>query len=259
MDEPDPKKRVAALVLHLLGHLFGVEHESSGVMRPNDETRRLELTDYSEEAKEIIRERLAAVADQRVEEREPVGSMKFIWRTLVSDPAGIFQDIMGYAPWRMPLYLGRYTAATAVTVIFLFLSAEAWELGGKLPASWLTTGAFFIVLLATLTIYLGQNFHQMGRVFSLREQLVRTRVVLFGALLLGISALWGSLFLIGLLVMAAFPKGVFAGWAGIEVQRLSIVHYAAFMATLGVGAGAFGGNLEEEAEIKAVFLFDEEA
>lgn len=46
--------------------------------------------------------------------------------------------------------------------------------------------------------------------------------------------------------------------AGLIRERLDLVHYANFMATLGVMAGAFGGNLEDESEIKAVLLFDEE-
>ena len=40
--------------------------------------------------------------------------------------------------------------------------------------------------------------------------------------------------------------------------RLPVAGYAAFMATLGVIAAALGGNLEEEGEIKAELLFDEE-
>jgi len=54
------------------------------------------------------------------------------------------------------------------------------------------------------------------------------------------------------------PLDVFARWAGVPPGRLSIPGYAAFMATIGVLAAALGGNLEEEAEIKAQLLFDEE-
>ena len=258
--EPDVVERLTGLTLHLLGHLFGLDHAYGGVMQATEEIERLAAADFSPAAVAEVEARLRTVADRRVEEegRTP-RRLRFVWDTLCSDPLGILTDMVDYAPWRMPVHLGRYTAATAVTVVFLFLSAEAWELGAHLSAAWLGVGAAVVVLLAALSIYVGQNFHQMGRITGLREQLVRTRIVLFGSLLVGIASLWLSLFVISLVVMSAFPEVVFAGWSGLDPESLSLSRYAAFMATLGVVAGAFGGNLEDEAEIKAVFLFDEES
>jgi len=259
MDDPEPADHLTGLALHLLGHLLGLSHEEAGVMRCTEETIHIRPEDYSPEARALVEARLARIADLRLEEREGAeGRLRFWWRTWMTDPIGILRDVFAYAPWRMPLYLGRYTAATAVTVIFLFLSAEAWELGARMHGDHLGLGAVLICFLAALSLYLGQNLHQMGRVATLREQLTRTRMILFGALLAGMGALWLALFTIGLVAMEAFPKAVFAGWAGVPPERLSLFHYAAFMANLGVVAGAFGGNLEEEAEIKAVLLFDEE-
>ncbi len=259
MERADPAAGIAGLALHLLGHLLGAEHESQGVMEASADPDRIRVQDYSQSTAGLIRERLARIADARVEEVPgPVSRLGFVWRTLRSDLRGIAAEITGNAPWRMPLQLGRYTAATAVTVVFIFLSAEAWELGAHLAPGWLALGAVVIMLLATLSLYLGQNLHQLGRVTMIREQLVRTRIVVFGSLLLGTAAQWLSLFLIALVVIHAFPREVFASWAGTPLERLDLVHYANFMATLGVMAGAFGGNLEDESEIKAVLLFDEE-
>lgn len=259
MERPDPATGVAALALHLLGHLLGAEHESQGIMEPSADPDRIQVQSYSESTAELIRERLARIADARVEEVPGARNcVSFVWRTLRSDLRGIADEVTGNAPWRMPLQLGRYTAATAVTVVFLFLSAEAWELGAHLAPGWLGAGALLIVLLATLSLYIGQNFHQLGRVTTIREQLVRTRIVVFGSLLLGTAAQWLSLFLVALVVVHAFPREVFASWAGASAAQLNLAHYAIFMATLGVLAGAFGGNLEDESEIKAVLLFDEE-
>ncbi len=253
------EERLAALALHLLGHLLGLGHSESGVMAETGEPDELSLASFSPRECERIGARLAAVADARVEERSlTAGTLPFLWQTVAANLSSIFRDIQGNAPWRMPLHLGRYTAATAVTVIFLFLSAEAWELGAHLRPLGLGVTAVTVVLLATASLYVGQNFHQMGRVATLREQLVRTRVVMLGSLLLGVGSLWVVLFLIGLGTMSLFPREVFQAWAGVEAGGLSLARYAAFMATLGVVAGAFGGNLEDEAEIKAVLLFDEE-
>ncbi|RMD79358.1 MAG: hypothetical protein D6809_03785, partial [Gammaproteobacteria bacterium] len=255
-DAPRPRRHLASLALHLLGHLLGLEHRPTGVMRPTSEAGLIEALAFDAQERERVRERLRAVADQRVEERGAVPWPVFLWRTLLADPGGLLRGILRRAPWRLPLQLGRYTAATAVTMIFLFLSAEAWELGAHLDGGWLAAGAVGVTLLATLALYLGQNLHQMARSATLREQLLRTQVMLFGTLLLAVVSLWATLFLVGLAAMAAFPEEVFRSWAGSE--EISLVRYASFMATLGVVAGALGGNLEEEEEIKAVLLFDEE-
>lgn len=258
MEHADPADGLAALALHLLGHLFGLSHDDVGVMAATTETDLLSCAPYPPAARAAVRARLAEAADARVEETGSRGSVSFYWRTLVGGWRGIAADIAGNAPWRMPVHLGRYTAATAVTMVFLFLSAEAWELGAQLPPALLATGVLLVVLGASASLYLGQNLHQMGRVATRREQLARTHLVLWGSLLVGTASLWLTLLLIGLGAMALFPRAVFASWTGLPAEELSLLHHTAFMATLGVVAAAFGGNLEEEAEIKAVLLFDEE-
>ncbi len=251
--------RVAALALHLLGHLFGLGHAESGPMRPFEEPAEASLEPYPPEQRETVVENLREVTDARLEEqRARWAALTFYWRAFWSDPRGIVRDILGVRPWNMPLYLGRLTAAAAVSLVYLLLTAESWEVGAHLGRAWLLAAPAASVLVATVFLFWGQNLSQVGREHGWREQLARTRIVLFGTLVLGLASLWFVLFAVSWAVAAALPLDVFAGWAGVPPERLSIPGYAAFMATIGVLAAALGGNLEEEAEIKAELLFDEE-
>ncbi len=252
-------ERMVALALHLLGHLFGLEHAETGPMRPFEEPEEMAVEPFPAWQLERVRRQLAESTDARLEEQgRRWGRVMFYWRAFWTDPRGIVRDIVGYRPWRMPLALGRLTAAAAVSLVYMLLAADSWEVGVALDRRWLMAGPVASVLLATLAVFWGQNIAQVGREHGWREQLARTHIVLFGTLLLGLGSLWVVLFLVSWGVAVLFPREVFAAWAHVSPGRLPVAAYAAFMATLGVIAAALGGNLEEEGEIKAELLFDEE-
>ncbi len=251
--------RIAGLALHLLGHLFGLSHADRGPMRPFEDPAEASLDPFPPEQRETAAANLREVTDARLEEqRARWAALTFYWKAFWSDPRGILRDILGARPWNMPLYLGRLTAAAAVSLVYLLLTAESWEVGAHLGRAWLLAAPAVTILVATAFLFWGQNLAQVGREHGWREQLARTRIVLFGTLVLGLASLWLVLFAVSWAVAAALPREVFARWAGLPPDRLSIPGYAGFMATLGVLAAALGGNLEEEGEIKAELLFDEE-
>ncbi len=251
--------RMVALALHLLGHLFGLDHADSGPMRPFEEPEEMAVEPYPATQLEAVRRQLAESTDARLEEQgRRWGRVAFYWRAFWADPRGIVRDILGSRPWRMPLALGRLTAAAAVSLVYMLLAADSWEVGVALGRRWLVGGPAAAVLLATVAVFWGQNIAQVGREHGWREQLARTHIVLFGTLLLGLASLWVVLFLVSWGTAAVFPEEVFAGWARVPPDELPVEGYAAFMATLGVIAAALGGNLEDEDEIKAELLFDEE-
>ncbi len=253
-------ERLGGLVLHLLAHLWGVRHTLTGPSRFVDDPTLLKVEPFPEEVIEEINHHLHLIADARLEEQRPHwGRFIFYVRTFLTDPGGILLDIWRYAPWEMPIYLGRLTAAAAVSTVFLLMTAEAWEIGAHLPLLLILAGPVGATLLATLLMYYGQNIGQITREVHLREQIARTQIVLFGTLLLGMTFLWAIIFIVSLGVSYILPKDVLAEWAGFSSpQTLSLERYSAFMASVGVVAGALGGNLEEEEDIKAEVLFDEE-
>ena len=255
-------ERLAALALHLLGHLFALEHAEEGPMRPPGEVERLTLEPFPKEQVEIARDTLRDVADARLEETGTRWNIvTFYFRAFFSDPSSIVRSVWGYSPWKIPLYLGRLTATVIVSLLFLLLTAESWEAGTNSALGWLLTGSSVALIASSLFIFYGQNLEQLGhgpgRGWS--EQLARSRIVLFGTLFVGMMSLWAVLFALLWVVSYALPLEVVAAWSGFEPADLPRINYVIFMASIGILAAALGGNLEEEGEIKAALFFDEEA
>jgi hypothetical protein len=253
-------ERMAGLALHLLGHVWGLEHDESGPMSLPENPEQIQISLFPEEQQLIAVDRLEEVADRRLEEQSQGWSLlTFYWRAFWADPKSILIDVVGYAPWSLPLQMGRLTAATAVSLVFLLLAAEAWEVGVNLPVSGQLVGSVLAVLMATGFVFYGQNLGQFSREVGWREQLARTRIVIFGTLFLGMAALWVVLFAVSFFAGLLLPEPVLAGWVRQPtITSMALIRHAAFMATFGVVAGALGGNLEDEDEIKATLLYDEE-
>lgn len=252
--------RLAVLGQFLLGHLLGLNPHEPGAMRRPDfaEPGGLEPFDVNDQF--AVRERLQEVADSRLEERRPtLNRLAFRFSAFLADPRGILTDVMGYQPWRQPFRLSKLTAAAFVSTLLLFLGAEAWELGVGMNPIVLDAGVVAAVIVSMAFLYRGQNLHQLTRRAILSEQLARSHLVLMITLFLGMTSLWIILFLAALLAGLVLPPSVISSWVGIEVEASHLAKFAAFSATIGTLVGALGGNMENEDDFKAEFLFDEEA
>ncbi|WP_457630593.1 hypothetical protein [Oceanithermus sp.] len=252
-------ERLVALALHLLGHLWGLDHAPAGPMRPVDDPAGLRVEPWPEDQLAQLRQQLAEAAAARLEEqRARWGAPAFYWRTFLKDPRGILEAIWGYSPWMMPVYLGRLTAAAAVSVVYFLLTADAWALGAHLSWRAVWALAALSILSATAFIFSGQDLGRLGREHAWREQLARTRLVLLGTLGLGMVSLWLALLLLSCLGAWTLPRPLLQSWMGLAPDAGHLLRYAVFTATVGVLGAALGGNLEEEREIKAELFFDEE-
>lgn len=219
---------------------------------------RLVLESFDNEQAAKMRERLHDVTDVQLEETATRwNTLTFYWRVFWSDPPSIFKSILGYAPWRIPLYLGRLTAAVVVSLLVLLLTAESWEAGAHVSTSWLL-GSVVAIILSSVFIFFGQHIRQVGRGRGWSEQLARSRIVLFGTLLFGMMSLHAELFVLLYAISFALPLEVIAGWSGFAPNELPRIRYVAFLSSIGILAGALGDNLEEEEAIKAELFFDEE-
>lgn len=116
-----------ALLLYGLRLLFGA----------GEDPGRLDAVDWRDATPEVwggapaaeMGTRLATMAAPRAEEEEGSGSwsgMRFVLRSLRAEMVGILREALANRPWTMPLALGRYTAATAVTPIFMVFSSDVW-------------------------------------------------------------------------------------------------------------------------------------
>src|SRR3712207_4414883 len=62
-------ERLAALALHLLGHLWGLDHAEDGPMRPPEDEQALRLMLFPEQQRVALASRFAEAADVRLEEQ----------------------------------------------------------------------------------------------------------------------------------------------------------------------------------------------
>ncbi|HID16193.1 MAG TPA: hypothetical protein EYP16_05270 [Candidatus Atribacteria bacterium] len=229
-------------------------------MRPFSGPEDLALAPFPERQREEVRRQLQEVAQVRLEdERERWGVFSFYLRTFAKDQREILSAIWGLRPWRMPLFLGRLTAAAAVSIVYFLLTSDVWALGAHLSWRAAIAMAILSIVAATAFIFSGQDLGRLGREYAWREQLARTRLVLLGTLALGMIALWLGLLLISLWGAWALPRAVLVEWIGLVPTPDHLLRYAVFAATVGVLGAALGGNLEEEQEIKAELFIDEEA
>lgn len=252
-------ERLAALALHLLGHLWGLEHAAHGPMAPPEDEEALHLVPFPEHQRAALVARLAEAADTRLEEQaRRWGRLSFYWHTLLVAPRELAGDIWSYAPWQLPARMGRLTAAAAVSTVFFLLDGGAWQVGINQPLPMLGISAVVSVLGATMFLFWGQDLGALSRSGAWREQVIRTRIVVFVTLLVGLGVMWGMLFAVSLVAAWLVPPVVLADWTGTAQDGVARARHAAFVAALGVLASAVGGNLEDEATIKAELFYDEE-
>lgn len=253
-------RQLVALALYFLGHMWGLPLSKEGVMDPPIDLDELQPLPFSEDEQRTVIDRLEEVSDTRLEDdehdRSPLG---FVWHTFWSDPKSILQDVIGYRPWRQPFQLGGLTAAAFATTLLLFLGAEAWELGVHSGLFFLSLGSILSVGGSSVFLYHGQNMGELTRTKTSSEQLARSHIIVMACLVLGMMTLWVILFAVSLTIAMSLPGNVIGNWISAEASVSNLSRFAAFAATLGVAAGALGGNLEDEGRMKAKFFFDEES
>ncbi|MBK1833850.1 hypothetical protein [Roseibacillus ishigakijimensis] len=257
-EEKDCSLRLMVVAQYLFGHLLGLEPHEPGAMKRPLESEEALVAAFSSGDQELMGKRLAEVADLRLEEAGQRPGLLFRLRALIADPRGILSDVIGYEPWKQPFRLGRLTAAAFVSMLFLYLGAEPWELGMAIRGEVLSGAAILAVLVGTGALYHGQNIPELTRQPRASEQLERTRVVLQLTLFAGMFSLGLYLFLLSLLITFAFPRELIVGWVGEPVTGADLLRFAVFSSTLGTLAGALGGNLEDEGAFQSKLLIDEE-
>ncbi len=237
--------QLAVLAQHLLGHLLTLDTRDEGPMRPT-EAHLPELQPFPEDQANEVIDLLYDVTDARLEEKRRIwNTITFYVRAFLEDWWGILKSIWGYGPWRIPLYLGRLTAAVAVSLLLLLLTAESWQAGSHAGWLTLTIGTFGAIILASTFVFFGQRLDQVGRGRGWSEQLARSRIVLYGTLLAGMVSLWLAMFALILVASFFLPIAVTATWAGFDPSELPRLKYIVFLANIGMVAAALGGNLEE--------------
>lgn len=259
-------ERLFALAIHELGHLNDIPHSDA----PDDFMFDLKdapdldrMRELSAEATATLQERLAEVADLRIEERLQTRSVaRFYLHGTWANRWQIVRAVARMRPWSFPLRLSRLTTAALSTMLVFLITAEAWELGmSQRPA--LVAGLSLLALAATsLYILKRQNLVQRLRAQRFTEQRVLLNVSMIATVLLGMATTYALVFMIALAAtQVLFDPRIVDAWASLEPGGPSFGRFmvlSGFIASVAILIGALGASFEAEGYFRHVAIVDEE-
>lgn len=253
--------RLATLMLHTAGHLFGLRHdEGHHPMREFDSPTDLdpELR-FTEAQRREIRERLPREArDHTWRRRDRLKTLRFAVTNLWPAVTAALRT----RPWRLALRFSTFITVALSLIIVLFFSAEVWDLAGAMQP--LQTGVFALssIGVATWVLY---------RAFALRTVMVRrdrtAETVLVTSLAAMLSLLMTTVILAtvfaGLMYVSAqviFPQELMQSWTTVQAADTLAgqIKLAVFLGAMGVLAGSLGGAAQDREIIRQILFLDEE-
>lgn len=259
-------KRLAALMLHLLGHLNDLAHcdDPCDYMYAPRLAEDLDvMSGFSPEDRDWLRTQLAEEADVRLEETGRYRSaLRFYTRILRRGFGDILRTVYRVQPWLFPLRLSRLTTAAVSTLLVLILTAEAWDLGMSQPPLLVLVFSVVVVLGTSAFIIKRQRLLLRRLPDRLSELRVSSNISMTVAVVLGMLTtyllLFGATFL---LTRTFYSPGLVAGWAASLEARVAFRHYltlSGFVASLGLAIGALGASFEAQGYFRHVAYVDEE-
>ncbi len=257
--------RLAALMLHTLGHLLNLPHSPSatnvmfdfGAVEGLDRMREITPAQRS-----LIERNLPVEAHERVSERGH-GRWSFILRALALNARGIGSAVVRANPFRLLGRLPTMLTAALSVVIVLFFSPEMWDVASTVDLYQLVLFSFLAVLGASFALYRAFAFGAvLGRDRLLSESAVVTEAATILSLFLTVALLY-ALFVGALYVgiVTIFPRKLMETWPTVDpaVRPLDHIKLSLFIGGLGVLAGSLGGRADSRDLVRGVLFVDEES
>ena len=262
LDDEAVRWNAATLVVHLLGHVLGVDH-ADGVMAPFrfDESRR-EVPSFGEKTASRLRRRANRLPGQ---EEVVCGSLErfaFHVRAAVAHPRQVLLPLVRNRAPLLPLSLPKLATAAVTPTLVLVFSAETWDVGVHMTSAVAGGVALVSVLAATVYLTLIQRLF-----FPRKDKRVLTEhmaVVNVAVFLTVLAAVVGLFVMVGLLMLGIelfiFPEDLITNWPTLEdpeVGFVDLVHTSAFISTVGVLTGSLAGGLESRTVVRHLALFSD--
>lgn len=260
LDSAAVRWNAATLLVHLLGHVFGANHEDGGVMAPfSFDSARRSVPPFDADITQHLRKIATRIPETDVS-RGRLRRLGFHVLSLVRNPGTVATTLLQSRAPLLPFSLPRLSTAAVTPTIILVFSAEAWDVGLNLTNR---TAALFAVLSIVAAAFHLLSVQRLSfpreRSQVLTEHMALVNVTVFLILvvaMIGLFVLVGSnMFLIELVV---FPPHLMTNWPSLEdptVGLTDLVRVGGFISTLGVLSGALAGGIENRMALRHLALF----
>ena len=264
LDDDNVIANGGALLMHLVGHVMGLEHklgsESRVMSEFNFKKRNKQLPQFSKKEQEKLKEDSRTIPDRELINGNWLET--FIFHVLMTfrHPKRFFNPILTNKAIFLPLSLpGLATAAVAPAIILIF-TAEIWDVGLGMTNSTAIFFAVVSIMLASFYLVRVQSlFLPRKEKRILTEHLAVANSVIYVSIFLaciGLFLLVGGLMMI--IEIYVFPSDLMQTWPTLnkpEITLIDKIRLAVFISTVGVTTGALAGGLESKTLIRHLALF----
>ena len=254
----------AALLMHLLGHVMGLEHGSASETKVMSTFRFKEkirqLPQFSKQEQVKLKEDSKNIPDRELINGNWLETFIFHLLMTLRHPKRFFTPILTNKAIFLPLSLpGLATAAVAPAIILIF-TAEIWDVGLGMSNSTAIFFAVVSIMLASFYLVRVQSlFLPRKEKRVLTEHLAVANSVIYVSIFLaciGLFLLVGGLMMI--IEIYVFPSDLMQTWPTLnkpEITLIDKIRLAVFISTVGVTTGALAGGLESKTLIRHLALF----
>lgn len=259
-DTAKTTQRLTNLMLHTLGHILELGHEtdSQNIMYALQSIDALDSMHHITEMQiDQMNNMIPLEAHEEVSNKNDLG---FILRHILSNLRIIFETVTEAKPFTLVFQLSTLMTAALSVIIILFFTAEIWDIAGTLQFAPLIL--FSAIALASSTsmfyssIKIGSN-HRQNRLGESRVIIVVATVITLLLVNLLLYCIFFSLSLISALLM--FPEELKITWSTTDPANTMIaqIKLGMFLATMGVLTGSLGGRADSEAIVHNVLFHDD--
>ncbi len=260
LDSPAVRWNAAALFLHLMGHLMGLEHCKEGIMAPFEfREERNRIPGYSPDERAALAKAAKELHVREVPTKGNLHHLVLHLKAAAKNPRKVLALAWRSKAILLPFTLTKVTTAALAPAFLMFFTDEFWWAGINLAPAYVWSAAAAI-LSATCYIPFSQEL-----LFPHREKRVITSnvaIVNIGMFLTMFFMVIGLFIIITLAILILelwlFPADFIKHWFtdfGFQVGWHELLKIAVVVSTLGTLTGALGSGFIGQKIIRAVSLF----
>lgn len=265
LDSPPVQLNGSALLLHLVGHLAGLDHRRGSEVMQSFVFRasRRGLPQFTRTEHKALERISASLPERELHGRATLAELLFHLLMAIRHPVQLVKPLLRSKAILLPLSLpGLATAAVAPSFLLVF-TAEIWDVGLGMSNTVASVYALLSVIGASLFL---ANVQSLFLPRKNRNVLTEHLAVANASIFLSILLMCVGLFLIVAALMLVieifiFPAGLVQTWPTLDQPAVTLadkLRLSAFIATVGVSTGALAGGFESRTMMQNLALFEDE-